>query len=278
MRAGLEMRVAQEKWVNAAIVAGNLSELALVRGDVAGAQRYAEAAVGYADRSSNAFQRVGKRTIQADAWAQAGATAVARKMFEEAEQMQAKRQPPYPLLYSLGGHQYCDLLLHVGDIDKVLRRAALTLKWAMENDQDLLSGALDHLSLGRAHAALGDQAAAHHELNVAVNGLRLAGQQIYLPRGFLARAALRREMGDHAAARRDLDEATRIAARSGFRLHEADARLEWARLHLAEGDREAARTALARAKTLIEETGYHRRDGAVKELEDVMREDVKRDR
>jgi len=79
-------------------------------------------------------------------------------------------------------------------------------------------------------------------------------------------------MGECAAARRDLDEATRIGVRAGFRLFEADARLEWARLHLAEGDREKAREALARAKTLIEETGYHRRDAAVEELENALRE------
>jgi hypothetical protein len=74
-------------------------------------------------------------------------------------------------------------------------------------------------------------------------------------------------MKDFADARRDLDEATRIAVRSGYRLHEADARLEWARLHLAEGDREQAREALARGKAIVEETGYHRRDAAVRELE-----------
>ncbi len=50
-----------------------------------------------------------------------------------------------------------------------------------------------------------------------------------------------------------------------MRLFEADAHLEYARLHLAMGDK--ARTSLAAGKAIVEETGYHRRDGAVKELE-----------
>ena len=47
----------------------------------------------------------------ADALHQAGRRAEAETRFREAEQMQAERQPDYPLLYSLQGFQYCDLLL-----------------------------------------------------------------------------------------------------------------------------------------------------------------------
>ena len=51
------------------------------------------------------------RTTHADALHQAGRRAEAETRFREAEQMQAERQPDYPLLYSLRGFQYCDLLL-----------------------------------------------------------------------------------------------------------------------------------------------------------------------
>ena len=47
----------------------------------------------------------------ADALHQAGRRAEAEARFREAEQMQAERQPDYPLLYSLQGFRYCDLLL-----------------------------------------------------------------------------------------------------------------------------------------------------------------------
>jgi hypothetical protein len=59
----------------------------------------------------------------------------------------------------------------------------------------------------------------------------------------------------------------KIATRSGMRLHEADAHLEYARLHLAMGDKDKGRTSLAAGKAIVQGTGYHRRDGAVKDLE-----------
>ncbi len=71
-------------------------------------------------------------------------------------------------------------------------------------------------------------------------------------------------------ARRDLDEAMKTATRSGMRLHEADGHLEYARLHLAMGDKDKVRASLAAGKAIVEETGYHRRDGAVQELEQQL--------
>jgi len=67
--------------------------------------------VTYAGRSGDAFQRYSKRTTHADALHQAGRRAEAETRFREAEQMQAERQPAYPLLYSVQCFQYCDLLL-----------------------------------------------------------------------------------------------------------------------------------------------------------------------
>ncbi len=41
----------------------------------------------------------------------------------------------------------------------------------------------------------------------------------------------------------------------------------WVRLFFAMGDKEKARKELAIAKEMIVKTGYHRRDGEVKDLE-----------
>ncbi len=75
---------------------------------------------------------------------------------------------------------------------------------------------------------------------------------------------------DLSNAQRDLDETMKIATRSGMRLFEADAHLEYARLHLAMGDKDQARASLAAGRKIVQETGYHRRDGAVKELENQL--------
>ncbi|MCL4207584.1 MAG: hypothetical protein KJ000_34295 [Pirellulaceae bacterium] len=111
MRAGLEGAVRLEDWKNAAIYSGNLSELELTLGETSGAVHSAEQSVAFADRSGDEGQRMINRTTLADARHQAGRSAEALALFREAEQMQARRQPQYPLLYSLGGFRYCDLLL-----------------------------------------------------------------------------------------------------------------------------------------------------------------------
>jgi tetratricopeptide (TPR) repeat protein len=111
MRASLEMDVQRREWEGAARSASNLSELALTLGDVAGAVQYAEQAVDYADRSADAFQRMVMRTAHADALHQAGQADAAKALFAQAEAMQAEWQPANPLLYSLQGFQYCELLL-----------------------------------------------------------------------------------------------------------------------------------------------------------------------
>jgi hypothetical protein len=167
MRAGLENYVKQETWRNAAITASNLSELELTLGEVAWAAGDAEQSVIYADRSDDAFWRMGARTTHGDALHQAGRRDEAEARFREAEQMQAERQPSYPLLYSVPGFRYCDLLLSAAEREAgkaesklkkeeglalygaVAERAAQTLAWAEQENVALLSIALDHLTLGR---------------------------------------------------------------------------------------------------------------------------------
>ena len=115
MRAGLEMAVQQQDWNNAAIYASNLSELEVTLGRLPAALADARAAVAYADRSGDTFQRMGIRTTAADVLHQSGDSADDRAeaggLFAEAERMQKERQPQSPLLYSVQGFRYCDWLL-----------------------------------------------------------------------------------------------------------------------------------------------------------------------
>jgi tetratricopeptide (TPR) repeat protein len=238
MRAGADAAVSLGDWKNAALYYGNLSELHLTLGNVQKAVAAARQSVNFADRSGDTFQRMGMRTTLADALHQSREFAEANPLFAEAEQLQAERQPEYPILYSLWGYRYCDLLLGQGQAAEVLRRASQTLAWA-ERDHWLLDIGLDHLSLGRAYPTGSAEATYHFDL--AVDFLRRAGTLHHLPRAILARGA-----------RRDLNEVFRIATRSGMRLYLAD-------YHLAKGN-------LAEAEKLINETGYHRRDAELQKL------------
>jgi tetratricopeptide (TPR) repeat protein len=296
MWGSLEARIAQKNWEEAARDANNLSELYLTSGDLAQALTYAQQSVELADRSGDAFERMSDRPALADALHQAGRLAEAEAAFREAEEMQKEMQPKFPLLYSLRGYRYCDLLLDQGQYREVQHRAGQTLEWYTQaTGASLLDVALDHLSLGRAHllqATLtpslsprerartplssqerggGEVAQAATHLEQAVDWLRQSGNQDDLPRGLLARAELRRVTGDLQRARADLEEALSIATRGGMRLHEADCYLAYARLYLAGGEEEKARESLAKARRMIGEMGYHRRDGEVAELERALR-------
>lgn len=272
MQAGLEAKVREQDWNNAAISASNLSELDQLIGDLPQALIHGQEAVELADRSGNPFQRMVNRTTLAAALHASGRLPEAEALFREAEVMQKERQPSHPVLYPLPGYRYCDLLLDRGEFQDVQDRTGQTLRW-VELQGWLLTIALDHLSLGRAHwlrarhEGTGDDAQAMDYLERAVTGLRRAGDQSYLPLGLLAHAELYRGRGDLERARRDIDAALTIAERGGMGLHQADGHLASARLHLARGAKDEARRSLATARAMIERMGYHRRDGEVAELE-----------
>ena len=111
MQTALEIAIVQEDWKRAASRSSNLSELYLAIGDVKGALAYAEQSIQFADKSEDAFERISRRTTFADALHQAGLWMKSQSVFHEAEKMQRKFYPQYPILYSLWGFRYCDLLL-----------------------------------------------------------------------------------------------------------------------------------------------------------------------
>ncbi len=281
MRTALQMAVNQATWKYAAVGAGNLSELELTLGDVAGGIRDAEQSVAFADRSGDAFEQMADRTALADALHQAGRQDEALARFLEAEAMQADDQPQYPLLYSLAGLRYCDLLLAGAEraagggpevrgareaCGEVERRARKMFAWRVHSDS-LLDIALDHLTLGRAQlyrAILEGPGpdAGKPEIDQAVDGLRRAGRIDHLPRGLLTRAWLLSTLGDPDATRADLAEAQEIAERGPMPLHLADVHLYRARLF-------HDRAALAEARRLVEKHGYWRRREELEDLEAV---------
>jgi len=301
MKAGLEAYIAQEDRLNAARAACNLSELSLTLGDLDQSLEYVEQSVDLADRSGDDLILIFSRTNLANALHQAARLPEAEAAFQEAEEMQKEWQPNVPLLYSVQGFQYCDLLLGQGKYQEVQSRAAQTIEIAktLSGSLSLWDIANDYLSLGRAHLlqALQEetddftQASEHLNqavdglrqaglqdyiprgllaLNQAVDGLRQAGLQDYIPRGLLARSELYRVQGEFEKAQHDLDEAMTIAERGEMGLHQADCHLEYARLYSPMGDKEEAREHLTTAIEMIGRMGYHRRDIDVREIEEKL--------
>jgi len=307
LRAGLDMDVQQKNWNEAARSANNLSELKLTLGDLAGALADAEQSVIYADRSGDDCTRIVTRTTHADTLHQAGHRAKAETLFREAEEMQKKVEPAYPLLYSWRGFKYCDLLLidaertawqltltsefalYTSNIFKscaaVSQRAAQMLKWTEdEREWSIITVALNHLILGRArlYLAILEKSAIRNpisEIEMAMSGFRRGGAVEFLIRGLLTRAWLRsltRAYTGPESAQADLDEAWEIAERGPMPLFLADILLYRARLfgrQKSDGTRmnypwESPQADLAEAQRLIEKHGYFRRQD---ELVDARR-------
>ena len=280
LQAALENHIEQKKWKECSINAGNLSELYLTLGDVKKAVDYARQRLKFADHSNDDFQITNSRTSLGDALHQDGDIFEAGNFFREADEMQKRRQPEFPILYSVQGFRLCDLLLSQGKYKEVHKRASQTLEWAEKYKLQLLTFALDKLSLGRAYlleavAQSRGQTTddgglkkglekAEDFLNQAIDGLREAGQQQYLPLGLFARVELYRYQQSWESAWRDLEEAREIVERGQMNLYMADYHLEAARLCLAEGNHEAeAHEHYEEAAKRVNDMGYHRRDPEV---------------
>lgn len=106
-------------------------------------------------------------------------------------------------------------------------------------------------------------------LELAVAGLRAAGQQDDLPRALLARTGYFRLRLDFKAAHKDLNEVLDIAG-SAMRLHRCDYHLESARLALAEKDPTTAKDHCNKAEQLIKDTGYNRRLPELQALQQAL--------
>ena len=276
--ASIDRAIKLENWQNAAIGLENLSEIYLALGEVREAVENGREGVEFADRSEESAERRDNRTTLGDALYQAGETGEAEELFNQAEVME-KEGTGYEYLYGVSSFQFCDLLLRQGKYREVKKRAKRALEIVLNGSRNLLDIALNKVSLGQAYLfeALEEETSdfgrARGYLDEAVDGLREAGTQDYLPRGLIARTAFYRHAKEFRDAWRDLEEAREIADRGEMKLHLADCALEAVRLNLAEGKKDDARAELEKAKGLVGQTGYHRRDKEIQELLAVLSDD-----
>lgn len=246
-RAALSMDVEDSSWENASINASHISQSELLVGQVSAAVATAVTAVSYADQAKRPFQVIVSRTAHAAALHAAGKREDAEYQFLDAEKRQRQWQPAFPVLYSVQGYRYYDLLIGRGYWEIVRERARQNLSWESPSDA-LHERALVRLLLGRANVgfalervvqrvnfsqACDDVDEARERLDDAVDGLRSAGQVSYIPWGLIARAALFRSLGDWDRASRDLLEVEEIAASGPMRLFRCDVALERARIDCA---------------------------------------------
>jgi tetratricopeptide (TPR) repeat protein len=276
LQRGLETAVAQESWSNASIAANNLCDLSLKLGRLSQARDYTLQGAKFAVISGDEFQRIASRVYLAQVSFQQGRLIQAKKMFQQAEKMQQKRQPQYPFLYSVQGYFFCDLLLSLGRYWEVLGLAEKNVDGAKKRGliRDI---AIGYLSMGQSYMSQAlaggsrDFTQATSHLDQALAGLRQAVVETYVVHGLLACGRLNWARRNWERAHLDLQEAMARAKRSGMALLQTDAHLEYARLFLAQGQPEKARPHLATAKEMVAALGYGRRRQDVLDLEAQLR-------
>ncbi|MFC1748623.1 hypothetical protein ACFL2V_07430 [Pseudomonadota bacterium] len=317
MRTGLNMFAKQEAWSQAAASAANLIELQLILGRLTDSLMDANHAFNFTDQSTGIFEpyeRLGFHVTHADALHQAGQRNKAERLFGEAETLQVQHQRNFPLLYSVNGFRYCDLLLYRAEREAwkatlnnrisrtdtkdetditepshaltrtVTERTKKTLHWARHGNLSILTIALDLLTLARAalytSVLIGSSPSSSHTFTQqAVEDLRRAARNDYLPFGLLTRAWLHILENNPQEAQAYLDEAMTIAERGPMPLHMADIYLHRARLffrvspypwHNPDGTPHSAKEDLAEARRLIEKHGYWRRKEELEDAEKVI--------
>ncbi len=249
-------------WEGASNTAQNLVNLYLPLGRVDEATQAAQQALDYAQQAEDLFEQIASQAYLGHGLHRQGEEAAALQAFVRAEALQAQRQPDTPQLYSLAGFLYCALLLDQAEtaeaVQQVVARGEYALKIGKRNNH-LLTIALDHLTLARAHWRLQQPPTAAEYFQQAVAGIRKASFTLYLPFFLIDRANFYLEhcMRDHASgkgvlpepfqqAQADLQEAGNIIRRCGMKLYQVDWHLAMARLE----DLKAAQPAQAPATSL----------------------------
>jgi tetratricopeptide (TPR) repeat protein/pimeloyl-ACP methyl ester carboxylesterase len=233
-------------WSRGRVRYSNLSQLLLMLGQIQDAIGVGRKALELSAVSSDYVAHMSDLVDLADALHQAGYFDDARELFVRAEQIQFSFEPGFPILYSVPGYRYCDLLLSLGEETEVQSRARKNLSWAELGGRALDIG-LACLSLGRTVAGNAEGAAAF--LERAVDQLRTAGSLVHFPRALVARA-----IDD------DLEQARRLAERCGLNLCLADCYLFEAAKQAAAGDHKGARNCLDNFDSLALHFGYRRYD------------------
>jgi tetratricopeptide (TPR) repeat protein len=266
MRGALELAVAQGHGLNATLGALNLSQMLLLMGELDEAKEQATGSTVYADEIGDLLQGIVARASLGNVLHQLGQLNDALHEFQIAENMSRQPFGHFPILWSLHGQQYCDLLLSRGKSEDVLKRAKWTLELA-ERMRWVLDIPREHLCLAQAYLmrAVRDggrsYAQAGHHVEEAVCASAENGERECHLRALMTRACLHRLQSKSAAdAWADLAEAREIMDLGQMHLYLLDYHLEVGRLCLVEGGRlKEAREHLEEAATRVVKMSYQRR-------------------
>lgn len=305
-RGAMEVAIKEDDWQGAAGDASNLSELQLMLGGITEALQSAQISVDYADQSANRLSKIYSLATYGECLHQAGQLRDSLRIFKEAVLIANERNiiylnsspasktyayiPEKKYLYGLRAFKWCNLLLELDEIEEVFDIYTYSCSASKGNSYEgLLHDAVDYFIAcklywaGYVEFCEGEDESEITLINTTVDKFRHSGYSYYIPCGLFLRSTYHQKIGNFARARQDLQEVFDIAEGSGMRLHLTDYHLETARLLVAEEEaklpendeqdrKKLLQQHVIKAEKLINETGYHRRDKELAELQAQVNE------
>jgi len=281
MRAALELFETQKDIDNIALCGSNLCKLYLALGNLEESITCADHCLALINEFPASYQQVGLIVAKGANLHQLGRFDDARDVFRSAENLHQALRPKtkYPLLYAFRGYRYCDLLLDIGDVHEIQRRAEKVLEALSVEEIPYFALGISHLFLELAclflflRGGTNSYYMAEEHMGKAMEYLSRAGQQVHITRGLLACAELQRIKGCFVDAQHNLDDALEIATRSCMKCLECDTHLEYCRLIFSmkraandtvyENPLVIAGDHLSKAQSIIADIGYRRREPEV---------------
>ena len=255
--------------MNAANAAAKLSELKLLVGKLGEAEQDAVDAVKFANRSDDWGQKMHSRCRLAAVKHMQGQFDEAKRLFEEAVELQKSGEPRKPVLYSDRGFLYRRFLLdhrRPDDYKAFLDDTNSALDCDERHDPNslwLIAIGLDKLSIASGLAKLAlyedrwvDPARTLFEEFHAI--LRRSGSVIYFPEFYLARASLQQQRKFYGNSLADANEALTYATNYKMPLYRVDANIAKAHAYLELHENDKAEECIALAETEMEPLGYFR--------------------
>ncbi len=279
----LQLHEQAHNWKSSANVAINHIDLLHALGRFTEALTIAERALVWAENSQDKFIQLQMHAKYGKTLHLMGQLNQSRLAFEAAEALQALEQNHQPLLYSVNGAEYADLLLTMAqdsnEREIILARNEYALTISLR-ELGLLSVAFDQWMHGKILNELQREPEAIQAFDAAVATLRKANVMLFLPQLLLTRGQFNRMQNNLEQARTDLEEACEISQRCQMRRCEVDAYLLEAHLLLDERREQInqinprllsvdhsyndysffkAEQAYQKAESLIQQTRYHLR-------------------
>lgn len=261
---GNEMSKKLGYWGSASRSYQNLAGLYTLLGRLAESAQVAKEALQLARRAEHKQFELFSLSIRAWAFHLLGDSEKARRLFQQADELERKEFPTKQHLSRNMGVWYVDHLRHTGDEDYARKVAEENLAFCEQEHWSFLVSSC-HRVLGDLAADAGDHEQAGQHFEAAHKIGRGVSDQAVLIETLLARGRWQAKQAiqtkEHATllqqAQSDLNEALDYALKGGYRIYEADIRVALAWAHLANSQQEAARREASRALAMSEEMGYY---------------------